>query len=288
MRASHWSVLLAASIMYGSAFSLTSVAVAELPPLSVAAGRAVTAACALALILALTGGRLPATLNDWRPLAVLGILGGALPFAALAWGQVHVQSSIAGILFGITPVLTLVIAHFLTPDDRVTRWRLSGVILGFAGVAIVVGPGSLAGLGRDLASQASILFAALCIGCGAVYARRHSHISPLALSAGSSLCAAALLLPLSLAFDGASLVSGGFGATAAVLGLGIVGTALPTPGVYWLIRAVGATTSTLLAFFMPVMAVLGGVVALKEELPATALAGLGLILGGAVLASRRG
>ncbi|MEW6689203.1 MAG: DMT family transporter, partial [Pseudomonadota bacterium] len=219
MRASHWAVLLAAALMYGSAFSFTSVAVAQLPPLTVAAGRALTAALALAAILALAGGRLPAAAGDWRTLAVLGIVSGALPFIALAWGQVYVQSSIAGILFGITPIFTLFIAHFLTPDDRVTRRRFAGALAGFAGVALVVGPAALLGLGRDLTGQALILFAALCIGFGAVYARRHTRIAPLAMSTGSTICAAAVLLPLSLVIDGFSPLDAGPGAAAAVFGL---------------------------------------------------------------------
>jgi drug/metabolite transporter (DMT)-like permease len=287
MQVRHWAVLLGAAAMFGSAFSLTRVAVAQLPPVTVAAGRAALAAVVLFAMLRLVGDRLPATARAWRPLVVLGIVSSAVPFVALAWGQVHVQSSVAGILFGTTPLFTLLVAHFQTRDERLTRRRLAGAIAGLAGVAVVIGPSAILGLGSDLGGQALILFAALCMGSGAVYARRQMQCSPLAMSAAISICAAVILVPLSLALDKAWQLDYEFTAVAAVVGLGVLGTALPTPGVYWLIRSVGAATSSLLAYFIPVMAVLGGVFALGEKLSAPALGGFALILAGAMLVSRR-
>lgn len=287
MQARHWAVLLGAAVLFGSAFSFTSVALAQLPPVTVAAARAVLAALALSAMLILAGDRLPATAREWRPLIVLGTATGAVPFVALAWGQVYVQSSVAGILFGTTPLFTLLIAHFHTHDERMTRRRLAGSIVGLAGVAVVVGPGAILGLGSDLAGQALILLAALCTGFGTVYARRQVHCSPMAMSAAHAICAAAILAPLSLALDKPWQLEFGFNALAAVAGLGILGTALPIPGVYWLIRSVGATTSSLLAYFVPAVAVLVGVFALGETLATRTLGGFALILAGAMLVSRR-
>lgn len=287
MQIRHWAVLLGAAAMFGSAFSFTQVAVAQLPPVTVAAGRAMLAAVVLWTMLRFLGDRLPATAGAWRPLVVLGVVTGAVPFVALAWGQVYVQSSVAGILFGTTPLFTLLAAHFHTRDERITRRRFAGSAIGLAGVALVVGPGAVMGLGSDAAGQALILLAALCSGFGAVYAREQVHCSPLAIAAAQTLCASAVLVPLSVVLDRPWQITFGPEALAAVAGLGIVGTALPAPGVFWLIRSVGALPSSLLAYFVPATAVLVGVVALGETLGAAALGGFVLIIAGAMLVSRR-
>lgn len=287
MNARHWTVLVGAAAMLGSAFSFTSLALAHMPPLSVAAGRAAVAALALWAILPFAGKRLPAGATEWRPLVVLGVMAGAVPFAALAWGQVRVQSSVAGILFGTLPMFTLLCSHFQTRDERMTRARLAGIALGLAGVALVVGPAAVADLGGDLGGQALILFAALSFGFSSVYARRHVRSSPLVVSAAQTLCAAAILVPVCLALDRPWQISPGGEALAALAGLGLIGTAVPAPGVFWLIRSVGATSASLLAYFVPVAAVAVGVLALRETLGAAVLGGFALILAGAMLVSRR-
>lgn len=287
MQAAHWAVLIVAALMFGSAFSFTRIAVAELPPLTVAAGRALLAAAVLLGLLALTGDRLPARWEVWRQLIVLGIFTGAVPFAAFAWGQVKVHSSVAGILFGATPIFTLLVAHFATSDERLTAQAVAGVALGFAGVGLVVGPAAIGGLGDDLSSQGLILLAAACLGFGSVYARRLHAQSPAAVAASQAICAAAILVPLSLLLESPWRLSPGQDALAAVAALGVIGTAAPVPAVFWLIRSIGATRASLMAYFIPVVAVLVGVFALGESPRISAIAGCALIIVGAAIPPRR-
>lgn len=288
MRAHHWAVLLGVSVMLGSAFSFTRAAVEELPPVSVAAARVALAALVLWSILRLSGGRLPPLGRSWRQIIIVGVLTGAIPFVCLAAGQVHVQSSVAAILFGAIPLLTLLSAHFMTRDERMTPTRLGGVASGLAGVGLIVGPGALAGLSAPLLGEALILLSAACYGFGSVYARRIANWPPLAMGTGQMICASAILVPLSLALDAPWQLAASIEALGAVAGLAIVGTVLPAPGIFWLIRSVGAISASLLAYFVPLVAVLIGTLMLDESLEAATWAGFVLILTGAAMASRRG
>ena len=126
---------------------------------------------------------------------------GAIPYVCLAWGQMHVQSSLAGILFGSVPLFTLMIAHFQTRDDRMTPLRIAGIVAGFAGVGAIVGPGALAGHDGQLVGESLILTGAACYGFGSVYTRANARHAPLVMAAGQNLCACAVLVPLSLALD---------------------------------------------------------------------------------------
>lgn len=291
MQARHWVILLGVSAMLGSAFSFTGIAVTHIPPLTVAAGRAVLAAIVLWAILRLSGGRLPAPGPAWRPIAVVGITTGAIPFVCLAWGQMHVQSSLAGILFGSVPLFTLVIAHFQARRegnaDRMTPLRIAGVAAGFAGVGVILGPGALAGIEGQLLGEALILAGAACYGFGSVYTRSHAHHAPLVMAVGQNVCASAILVPLSLAFDAPWRLTPAIDSLAAVAALAVIGTAVPAPAIFWLIRSIGAITTSLLAYFIPLTAALIGILVLREPLSLGMVAGFVLILGGATLVSRR-
>ena len=287
MQARHWAVLLGVSAMLGSAFSFTGIAVAHIPPVTVAAGRALLAACLLWMILRAARGGLPAPGPAWRPIVVVGITTGAIPYICLAWGQVYVQSSLAGILFGAVPLFTLLIAHFQTRDDRMTGLRVAGIVAGFAGVGAIVGPGALAGFDGQALGQVLILVGAACYGFGSVYTRSNARLAPLAMAAGQNLCAAAILVPLSIAVDGPWRLAPDIEGIVAVAALAVVGTAAPAPAIFWLIRSIGATSTSLLAYFIPLTAALIGVLVLGEALTFGMVAGFVLILGGATLVSRR-
>jgi len=291
VRARHWVTLLGVSAMLGSAFSFTGIAVAHIPPVTVAAGRAVLAAIVLWSLVRISGGRLPAPGPAWRPIAVVGITTGAIPYICLAWGQMHVQSSLAGILFGSVPLFTLVIAHFQAQQEgnaeRMTSLRIAGIVAGFAGVGVILGPGALAGLDGQLLGEALILAGAACYGFGSVYTRSHARHAPLVMAAGQNLCAGAILVPLSIALDAPWRLAPGLEPLGAVVALAVIGTAVPAPAIFWLIRSVGAITTSLLAYFIPLTAALIGVLVLGEALSFGMAAGFILILGGATLVSRR-
>jgi drug/metabolite transporter (DMT)-like permease len=287
MTAQDWAVLLVTATLFGSSFFLIKIAVDTVPPATLAAGRAALAVPIAWAFLRLTGGRLPPLGRDWIPLAVLGVLTAAVPYGAIAWGQRHIDSSLAGMLFGMVPVFSVVLAPLFLRDERLTPGRLSGAALGLGGVILLLGPQALAGLGNQVAGALVTLGAALSYALGGIYARRHRQLAPTVMAAGQLVTAALILLPLSLVLDAPWALSPPSAALGAVAAVAVLSTALPALLLFWLIGRVGATNGALLAFFMPVVAVVLGVALLGEPLPWTAVAGLGLILIGAAAVNGR-
>ena len=279
MTARDWAVLVLTATLFGSSFFFIKIAIDTIPAATLAAGRAALAVPVAWAFLRMTGGRLPPLGPDWIPLIVLGILTAAIPYGAIAWGQRHIDSSLAGMLFGMVPVFSVALAPLFLRDETMTAGRLTGAALGLGGVVLLLGPQTLAGLGDQVIGAAITLGAALSYALRGIYARRHRRIAPAVMATGQLLTAALILLPLSLTLDAPwTLAPPPAAALGAVAAVAVLSTALPALLMFWLIGRVGATNGALLAFFMPVVAVVLGVVLLGERLPWTAVAGLGLIL----------
>lgn len=281
MAAAEWAVLLLTATMFGSSFFFINIAVDTIPPLTLAAGRVVVAAPLAWALLRMAGGRLPALGPEWIPLVVLGALTAAIPYVAIAWGQVHLESGLAGILFGTIPVFTVILAPLLVHDEVFTPSRLAGVAVGLSGVVLVIGPKALGGLGEQLLGATVTIVAALSYALGGIYARRRREIAPAVMAAGQLVVAAVMLVPLSLAFDAPWDQGPTRAALGAVVAVAILSTALPAFLLFWLIQRVGAIGGSLLAFFIPIVAVVLGTAVLGEHLPWPAFVGMGLILAGA-------
>lgn len=279
--ARNWALLALTAALFASVFFLNKIAVASLPPLTVAASRVALAAAIALAILRLTAGRLPAPGRAWRPLLVVGLLTTAVPFTGIAWGQRYIDSGLAGIIYGTIPIFTVLFAHFLTADERFTARRGVGVAVGLGGVVLIFGPAALAGIGDSLLGSGLTLMAATSHALGAIYVRRCARLSPAVLTAGQLVCGMLLLAPLSLLVDAPWRLQPTTAALAAVGAVAVVGTAVPLLITFWLIQRIGATNTSLLAFLMPVIAVGFGAVLLGEWLPWQAFAGLALILAGA-------
>lgn len=128
-----WALLVALSILWGGSFFFNAVALAELTPLTIVAVRVTIGAILLYLTLKLSGGWMPRGRVAWTAFAVMGVLNNIVPFILMAWGQSHIASGLASILNATTPLLTVVAAHVLTPDEKLTPTRIAGVAIGFAG-----------------------------------------------------------------------------------------------------------------------------------------------------------
>jgi len=278
----HWPVLLLTAALFGSSFLFINIAVKEIPPLSLAAGRALLAVPIGLLMLRAIGLRLPRLGRAWLPLIVLGIFTAAIPYAAIAWGQRHIESGLAGILFGTIPVFSVVLTPLLARDERFSSGRILGALIGFAGVVLVIGPKALGGLDGQLLGAGVTLGAALAYALGAIYARTKPDIHPAQMTAGQLVVASIVLSAGALAFDTPWQLEPSLAALGAVAWTAVLSTALPVILLFWLIRNVGATNASIATFFMPVVAVALGALLLGEQLPWQAFAGLGLILLGAL------
>ncbi|MEP2828034.1 DMT family transporter [Parvibaculum sp.] len=281
---SRWLMLAILVALWGSAFAFAKIAVATVAPEWTMAGR-LTAGAFLLLPLALWAGvRFPRAGGEWGWLAALALVGNIAPFFAISWGQQYVPSALAGILIGFTPLATLVLAHFLIEDERITPLRAAGFVIGFTGLVIVLGPRALTDLtagGERLFGQFAILAGAFFFACNNVMARRAPEMPLLVKSSGVMLAGA--LAGTALASAVTSPLSLGEASTASLLGiagLGIFSTGLAALVFFRLVDKAGATFVSLTNYLVPVFAAVAGFLIFDEELKLRVLMGLALILAG--------
>jgi drug/metabolite transporter (DMT)-like permease len=284
MGALDWFLLLALSILWGGSFFFVGVAVKALPPFTLVLLRVAIAAVALHLVRRASGTGMPWDRASWRAFFGMGLLNNAIPFSLIVWGQTHIASGLASILNATTPLFTVLIAHLLTADERLTKGRIVGVLIGLAGVVVLIGPQALAGLGKDVTAQLAVLGAAISYGFAAIFGRRFKRmgVPPLATAAGQVTASSLLLLPVALLVDRPwTLASPGLSAWGAILGLALLSTALAYVLFFRILASAGAVNLMLVTFLIPVSAIVLGSAFLGEALaPADyfgmALIGLGL------------
>ncbi|MDV7393296.1 DMT family transporter, partial [Arthrospira platensis SPKY1] len=148
------------------------------------------------------GGGLPPPGPVWRHLIFLGLMHNALPFVLFSWGEQYVESALASILNGTTPIFTILLAHALVTDDRLTPAKLVGVIIGFGGLLLLIGPALLGGLAASTWGMLALTGAAVCYAVALVYARLNMRgLPPLVAPAGQMLAATLMMLPLALLLE---------------------------------------------------------------------------------------
>ena len=276
-----WLLLVALSGLWGGSFFFAEVALVELRPFTVVWLRVGLAAVALLLVCRLCGVALPRERRAWGAFFVMGGLNNLIPFSLIVWGQIEIASSLAAILNAMTPVFTVLLAHLLTRDEKLTPGRLVGVLVGLVGVTVMVGPHALAGLGVAVVAQLAVLAAALSYAFAGIYGRRFRGQNPLITATGQLVATTVVMTPIALAVDQpwniASLEITTYGA---IVGLALVSTA-PAYWIYFRILAsAGATNLLLVTLLMPGIAILLGVVFLRETIAVAEIAGVALIAVG--------
>lgn len=280
MTARVWAWLLSLAVLWGCTYFFAKVALGELAPLSVVVGRVAIAALALNLVLAATVGSLFQRKVPWRTFIAMGLLNNLVPFGLIFWGQTQIASALAAILNATTPLFTLIVAHFLTQDERITPVKLAALVVGIAGVAVLMGPDALAS-GDGFWGQIACLGAALSYAFAGIYGRRFKTmgIAPLDAAAGQLTASTMLILPIMLIVDRPWLLPSFPSATvwASLAGLALLSTALAYVLYFRILAATGATNLLLVTFLIPPTAILLGTVFLGEHLLPRHLAGMALI-----------
>lgn len=180
-----WIMLLALAALWGGSFFFFKVLVATLPPFTVVLGRVGLAAVFLNLWLVLRRDYMPASPRLWADFTVMGVLNNVIPFSLIVFGETRISSGLASILNATTPMFTVLVAHMLTANEKLTRGKLAGVVVGLAGVAVLVGPRALAGMGRENAvGEVACLGAAFIYAFAGIYGRRFKGISPIKVATG--------------------------------------------------------------------------------------------------------
>ncbi|MCL4184431.1 MAG: DMT family transporter [Burkholderiaceae bacterium] len=286
MSTGQWLLLLATSASFAASILLNKVLVGQLPPFTLAALR-VLLAMPIGLAAAMLLGRpLPRERRDRVAVvaASLGVI--VVPYCALAIGQQTIASGLSAILYSLTPLFTLLIAHAVLHDERLGAAKLAGIGLGILGVIAVIGPSALGGLGAHLIAELITLCGPLAYATGTVLMRRSRPIDPVAMTAGMFVAATVILVPLALAIERPWTVRGDAVLVAMLIAMAIFGTIVPAALNYLLVQRVGATRASIAMFLMPLIAVFLGAVLLDERLDASAFVGLALIVGGSLLITR--
>lgn len=283
MTATEWALLVGLSILWGGSFFFTLVALAALPPFTLVALRVGLAALALNPVLALSGTSLPRERAIWVAFLGIGLLNNAVPFSLIVWGQTQIASGLAAILNATAPLFTVAMAHWTTADERMTGHRLAGVVIGFIGVAVMVGPDALAGLGSTVLAQLAVLGAALSYGAASIFGRRFRRMAvpPLTVATGQVTASTLLILPIALAIDRPwTLTMPGPTVWCAVLGAALLSMALAYIVFFRVLATAGATNISLVTFLIPVSAILLDALVLGERLDPRHGVGMALIAAG--------
>lgn len=280
MNSQEWTLLLTLSVLWGGSFFFNGVAVREIPTFTVVVVRVALAAVILLVIVRLMGIKIPRDGRVWAAFFGMGLLNNVVPFSLIVWGQAHIASGVASILNATTPLFTVIVAHMLTADEKMTGGRLAGVVIGLFGVAILIGSDALASLGVDAVAQLACLTAAISYAFAGVFGRRFKamSVSPMATATGQVTASSVMLVPVMLIVDKPwTLPFPSVATVLALVGVAALSTALAYILYFRILMTAGATNLLLVTFLIPVSAVLLGVLVLGDTLMHKHFAGMALI-----------
>src|SRR5438874_7551353 len=278
-----WLILSALVVAWGSSFAMTKVAVTRLDAAWVMALRLSVAGLVLAAVVVLSKRQLPWDMKLWGWFAWLGLIRHAAPFFLITWGTHYVTSGLSGVLMGAVPIFVIVLAHFFLPDEPLTPVKTAGFILGFIGLMIVLGPEKLLHLsagGMSLGGEIAIIAGCMCYAVHGLFARRIPFRGPLEQATAVCLMGGVMGVIFAVIVAPSGLAGAPSSAYFAVLGLGLLPTAIATLLMYRLVRDAGVTFIAYSNYLVPVYALIFGAVTLGEELTWNVGAGLAFILAG--------
>ncbi len=277
-----WGSIAVLAFIWGGSFFFNAVAIPEITPLTIVLFRIGIAAVVLVAYVYATGRKMPASPALWKDFIIMGALNNMMPFSLITWGQTRIQSGTASILVATTPIFSVLLAHFLTRDERLTINRAAGVVIGWTGVAVLIGVEFIGGVSRELIGQIAVLGAGFCFANAAIFGRRFKSIPPPVVAAGMLCGGTLLIIPLTLMLEAPWRLSPGPAAWAAISGLSIVSTAVAYIIYFRVLAVAGATNIMLVTFLIPVSAVFLGVFVLGEHLGWNAFVGMGCIFSGLI------
>jgi drug/metabolite transporter (DMT)-like permease len=278
-----WLIVMA--LLWGPSFLFMKVAVEEIPPVTMIAVRLSLAAIVLYAVLRSQGRTLPKWGPIWKDFTIMGLFSNALPFVLLSWGEQFIDSALAAILIGTTPIFTVILAHLFTADDHLTPAKIVGLTLGFGGLVVLVSPALMAGVEATTWGLLAAVLAAASYGAGIVYGQQRLRgLPPLVGPTAQVMTAALLLLPLSFLIERPYAIPVPSWTTlGSLLGLALLGTALAYIVYYRTMERTSATVLSTVTYIVPVVATILGVVVLKEQLDWNAYLGFGMILLGVMV-----
>jgi drug/metabolite transporter (DMT)-like permease len=283
-----WSLLLLLAVIWGGSYLSNRIALDDVPVFTTVAFRVGGAALALWLFVLIRGLRPLPRFGQWLALIGMGVFNNVIPFSLIVWGQQHIPTGLAAILNAATALLTVLLAALIFADERLTTGKAMGVLTGFVGVIIVIGPAVLHQFDLTALGQLAMLGAALFYAISGCYARLLlKGMSPVVQAAGTLAGAALVMIPLALWADGWPMMDYGLPAWGALAYLALVSSAFAYVLFYKVLALAGAGNLGLVTLLVGPVAAAMGAVAYGETLPIRTWAGFGVITFGLILIDGR-
>jgi drug/metabolite transporter (DMT)-like permease len=283
----HWLVFILLGAIWSSSFMWIKIAVQEVGPITLVAFRVLFGLLFGIVVIFIQRAQMPRSFREWSPLLLLGITNVAIPFFLISWGEQSIDSAVAAILDATVPLFTILIAHYLLHDDKMTWPKVLGLLIGFAGVIILMSKDIGASVGSLLGQLAVVLASAFYAG-SAVFARKTTEDTPGILRSAGPLISATVVMWLATFFVESPIKIPQLGITwVALLFLGVLGSGLAFVLAYYLIHEIGPTRTSMVTYLFPLGGVILGVAFLNESLSWQLLAGAVLIILSLVVANRQ-
>ena len=278
--AAELALLALLATLWGASYTFIKLGVATIPPITLIAARTLIAGLLLLIIMRGRGLSLPRDAASWRRFLFQACLNSVIPFTLIAWAERSLDAGLATILNSTAPVYTFLLTFAVTGHEPASLRKLFGVLAGLAGTCLIVGVQALGGLGEQFVAQIAVVVATICYAGAAIFSRGFKGLDPMAPAAGSLLCGAAILVPLSLAIDRPWTLAPSASSMLALLALAVFSTALAFVIYFRLIQTLGPIGTTSQAYLRVPIGVAIGVLFLGETLTPTAWIGLGCVVIG--------
>jgi drug/metabolite transporter (DMT)-like permease len=283
-----WLLLLAMAALWGISFVFSKIAVVEIEPMTLVFLRTALAALVLLAACHFNGVRMPTSFAAWRNYAVLGFFSSSLAFSLIFWAQQFIDASLSAILVAATPFFTVLVAGLLLADERLNSQKVLGVVIGFVGVILVVGPRHLLGLGDDLIAELAVLLAAASYATASIWGRRFAGEPPLATATGQVTASAIMMLPVALIFESPLQMSmPSWPVIGAVIALAVFCTALTYLIFFRVLKMAGASNASLVGLVIPAFTMMFAVPLLGEQITPLKIAGMLVIAIGMMVLDGR-
>jgi len=274
------ALLLVLATLWGASYTFIKLGVATIPPVTLIAARTLIGGGLLLALIRWRGLSLPRDAATWRRFLTQACLNSVVPFTLIAWAERTVDAGLATILNSTSPIFAFLLTAVMTRHEPVTARRLFGVIAGLCGIGLIIGVQAFYGLGRELWAQLAIVAATICYAGAAIFGRNFKGLDPIMPAAGSLLCGAAVLVPVSLLVDRPWALEPSVRSMLALLGLALISTALAFVIYFRLVQTLGSVGTTAQSYLRVPIGVAIGVLFLGETPTPTAWAGLVCVIVG--------
>lgn len=276
-------------LIWGSTWLFIKLGLEDLPPLTFAGIRFIIASLILLGLLKLRRQSLPTSRRDWMLLAGVGVMAFSMNYGLLFWGEQYISSGLAALLQATAPAFGLVIAHFYLPEEKMSPAKIVGVLIGVLGVAVIFSSQLSVAGPKALAGSLALLLSSVFVAYSNVIVKAYcTHLEPTVLAAGQMMCGLVPLLLIGIPLEGNPFKFHWTPmAVVAMFYLAIVGSVIAFILYYWLMKNMDVTKTLLIALVTPVVAVILGMIVLKETLEWRTLLGGAMIISGIAMLVRR-